>query len=333
MADVGTIDRFQRRHPIIGFPIAVIYKFSDDQGNYLAVILTYYALIAIFPLLLILSAVLGFVLEGNPRLQETLLDTALSQFPIIGDQLGRPEGLSGNTTAVVVGALAVTYGAMGLGNAGQHVMYTAWAVPRNSRPNPFALRFRALLLVTFAGTTIILITLLSTIASNYRVFGLEFIRQIEWLIRLGSIAVITVLFTFLFWWSSGRIGRWRTMLPGAFAVAIMWQFVQFLGTMYAERVIARASAVNATFALILGLIGLIFIASFMAVIGVEINVVRARRLFPRALLTPFTDSVQLTAADQRAYRYYAKAQRHKGFETVRVDFDKGEPVERTPGEP
>ena len=123
------------------------------------------------------------------------------------------------------------------------------------------------------------------------------------------------------------------MLPGAFAVAVMWQFVQVLGSLYAERVIARASAVNATFALILGLIGLLFIASFMAVIGVEINVVRARRLYPRALLTPFTDNVQLTAADQRAYRYYAKAQRHKGFETVRVDFDKRRSVEQTPGEP
>ena len=38
------------------------------------------------------------------------------------------------------------------------------------------------------------------------------------------------------------------------------------------------------------------------------------------LLTPFTDSVDLTEADRRAYADYAKAQRHKGFQRVRVSF-------------
>ena len=54
---------------------------------------------------------------------------------------------------------------------------------------------------------------------------------------------------------------------------------------------------------------------------VEINVVRSRRLHPRSLLTPFTDDVDLTAADQRAYTQYAAAQRNKGFETVDVQFE------------
>ena len=33
---VRSIDRFQRRHPVIGFPLAVIYKYFEDQGPYLA---------------------------------------------------------------------------------------------------------------------------------------------------------------------------------------------------------------------------------------------------------------------------------------------------------
>ena len=59
----------------------------------------------------------------------------------------------------------------------------------------------------------------------------------------------------------------------------------------------------------------------MAILGVEVNVVLARRLWPRALLTPFTDAVDLTEADRRAYAMYAQMQRHKGFETVVVRFD------------
>ena len=46
-----------------------------------------------------------------------------------------------------------------------------------------------------------------------------------------------------------------------------------------------------------------------------------RRLWPRALLTPFTDRVRLTAADERAYTGYAGSERHKGFEVIDVGFD------------
>ena len=61
------LDRYQRSHPVVGFPLAVVYKFVDDQCAYLAAGLTYYAFVAIFPLLLIASSILGFVLRGVAR--------------------------------------------------------------------------------------------------------------------------------------------------------------------------------------------------------------------------------------------------------------------------
>ena len=94
-AFVDRVDEFQRRHPVVGFPLAVLYKYFDDQGPYLAAILTYYAFIATFPLLLIASSLLGFVLQGDQALQAELLDSALSRFPIVGTQLGRPRGCKG----------------------------------------------------------------------------------------------------------------------------------------------------------------------------------------------------------------------------------------------
>ncbi|MEO6605706.1 MAG: ribonuclease BN, partial [Aeromicrobium sp.] len=70
---IGRVDAYQREHTIIGFPIAVVYKYFDDQGPYLAAIVAYYAFIAIFPLLLLGSSILGFVLQDNPDLQKELL--------------------------------------------------------------------------------------------------------------------------------------------------------------------------------------------------------------------------------------------------------------------
>jgi hypothetical protein len=65
----------------------------------------------------------------------------------------------------------------------------------------------------------------------------------------------------------------------------------------------------------------IYLGAVTFVAGAEINVVRERRLWPRSLLTPFTDNVELTAGDRRAYASYAATERHKGFENVDVDFD------------
>ena len=62
-------DAFQRRHRWAALPIAVVYKFVDDQGAYLAALLTYYGFLSLFPLLLLGVTVLGYVLHDDPAAQ------------------------------------------------------------------------------------------------------------------------------------------------------------------------------------------------------------------------------------------------------------------------
>jgi inner membrane protein YhjD len=316
---VDRVDAYQRRHPVLGFPLGVVYKFFDDQGPYLAAILTYYTFIAIFPLLLIASSVLGFVLQGNEELQADLLDSALSRFPIVGTQLGRPEGLRGSTSAVVIGSAAALYGMLGLGQAAQNALNVAWAVPRNSRLNPLIGRVRSLVALVLAGVAVLAITVVAGFASNLRLLGLDDAR-LQWLSTLLSVALTAVVLSLMMRFTTSRRPSFRTSLPGGIVIAVMWHVLQALGGVYVRRVVAAASDMNGVFALVLGLFALIFLAAAIAVLGLEINVVLNRRLYPRALLTPFTDAVMLTDADRRAYDSYAKAQRHKGFQHVEVTF-------------
>lgn len=317
---VQAVDRAQRRFPPVAFPLGVLYKFFDDQGNYLAAIVTYYAFLAIFPLILLGSSILGFFLRDNPNLQQELLNSALSQFPIIGEQLAS-QGIHGSTGGVIIGTLTALYGALGLGQAIQNTVNTAWSVPRNSRPNPFLLRLRSMGLLGTAGVAVLGISILATIVNNTGALGGKPAGPIRWLLTLVTVGIIGAMLTLLFRFATTREHPLRNAAPGAFAMAVMWQVLQFVGTLYVTNVIRRTSGMNATFALVLGLIGFIYIAAVMGVIGIEINVVIARRLWPRALLTPFTDRVDLTEADRRAYAGYALMQRHKGFETVAVTFD------------
>jgi len=121
--------------------------------------------------------------------------------------------------------------------------------------------------------------------------------------------------------SSSKRQSFREVLPGALTVAVLWQVLQSVGGVYVDHVVSKADSINSVFALVLGLLALVYLASTIAVVGMEINVVIAHHLYPRALLTPFTDSVHLTEADRRVYTEYAQAQRHKGFQRVHVEFE------------
>ncbi len=321
MTLIERLDRFQQRHPQAGFPLAVVYKFADDQGNYLAALITYYAFLALFPLLLLASSILGFLLQGNEALQQQILDSALRQFPIIGDQLGKPGGLRGSSTAVVIGVVGALYGSLGVAQAAQNAMNIAWSVPRNHRPNPIAARFRSMMLLATAGLAILGTTMLSALGSSASAFGAELGAGLRIVAALLSMALNAVVFVLLFRLATTHPHSLRTAAPGAIGAAVLWQLLQLIGAAYVGHVVREANATNGVFALVLGLIAWIYLGAVTIVIGAEINVVRARHLYPRALLTPFTDNVDLTRADREAYTDYAEAQRTKDFESVEVDFE------------
>src|SRR3954468_8282791 len=183
------VDRYQRRHPGAGFPIAVLYKFSDDDGHFLAALITYYGFLALFPLLLLLSTVLGLLLRGNPDLQQQVLDSALRELPVIGSQLGRPEELGGGITGLVVGTLVALYGGTGLGQAMQHTMNTAWAVPRHRRPDPVTARGRSLLLLGSLGLLVVASTVLSALGSGAATYEGGFSGPLHVLLTAVSVLV------------------------------------------------------------------------------------------------------------------------------------------------
>ncbi len=225
--------------------------------------------------------------------------------------------------------LAALYGAMGLGQALQNTQHVAWSVPRNSRPNPFYARVKTLILLLTAGLSLLAVTVVSTIASTTDVFTEVIGGGLKQLLPVLTVLVVGTGLSYLFRFAAtGQHSFWRAA-PGGFTLAVMWQLLQIGGAAYVDRTLVNTSSMTKTFGLVLGLIGFLWIGSVMAVLATEVNVVLARRLWPRALLTPFTDNVRLTEADKRAYVSYARMQRHKGFEKVVVRWEPG-PAEKPP---
>jgi membrane protein len=315
---LSRLDRYQRGHSWLGLPLAVLYKLNDDQGIYLASLITYYGFVSLFPLLLIGVSALGFVLHGDPGLRGEILHSAVSDFPIIGAQLtSNIHGYGGSGAALAIGIIGSVYGALGLAQATQNAMNVIWGVPRNKRPNPIKARGRSLFLVLLLGIGVLVTTGLSGLGTTLGSFG----PGARVGVTILSFAVNCGLFLVAFRLLTARVVSNRDVAPGALIAAVAWQVLQELGTYYVAHELKGSSEVYGTFGYVLGLIAWIYLEALVVMLCAELNVVLRHRLWPRALLTPFTDRVTLTGADRRAYRSYAQAQRFKGFERVDVSFE------------
>ena len=135
------VDEFQQRRAWLAFPVAVWKKFGDDEAGNLAALIAYSALVAIFPLLLLLVTVLDIVLKNNPELKAKVLKAAVDQYPVIGPQLQGSIGhLSQKGIALAVAAIGIFIGALGVSNSLQNALNSAWEIPFARRPGFPSLR-------------------------------------------------------------------------------------------------------------------------------------------------------------------------------------------------
>jgi membrane protein len=336
MSAVQRLDRYQREHRWLGFPLAVIYKFFDDRGPHLAAMVTYYAFVSLFPLLLLLFSALGFFLQGHAEVRHDIVQSVLRNFPTIGPDLKHNiETFRGSGLALAVGVIGTLYGGLGAMQAAQASFNQIYGVPRNEQPNPLASRLRSLGLLLLLGSGVLVSTGGSAVLATAN--GIS--RQLGPAIEVGgyllNYAISVALFTAAFQLLTATQLRRRQVVTGGAIAAGGWVGLQILGSSFIARSLTNSNALYGVFAVVLATLAWFYLQSLILMLAAEVNVVRYRRLWPRSLLTPFTDEVELTAADRRAYEMYAAAQRFKGFERVTADFrpaagDSLEPEPPTP---
>jgi membrane protein len=325
MSVVARLDARQQRRSWLGLPIAVGYKFFDDQGGYLAALIAYYGFLSLFPLLLLAITILGFVLVHEPALRDRIITSALVDFPIVGRQVTDDiNGYRGSGVALVFGIIGSLYGGLGVAQAGQNAMNVVWAVPRNLRPNPLQSRVRSLRLIVLLGLGILLTTALSALSSSAQSYAHDLIgvgAGLRVLAFIVAVAANMVLFVVAFRLLTVEPVTVRDVWVGAVVAGLIWQLLEVVGTYILGHEVAGATEVYGTFGFVLGLVFWIYLEAVVVVFCAELNVVLRDRLWPRALLTPFTDDVVLTAADEQVYDDMASAQQAKGFEQIEVTFD------------
>ncbi len=322
-AIVRKLDGAQEARAWLAFPLAVVKKFGEDQSGNLAALIAYYAFFSIFPLMLVFVTILGFVLGHDPALQHKVFDTALGQFPIIGNQRSGVaiHPLTGSVFGLVVGLLLALWSGLGVANAAQNAFNTLYGVSRADRPNMLQRTLHSLVLVVGVGTGLIVTTFISGAVTGAGSLGISLGAGGRVIGAVVAIVLNTAVFAFAFNWLTVRDIAYRDVLPGAALAAVAWQVLQYAGTALVTHKVKGASGTYGTFAVVIGLLGWFYLQAQITLLCAEINVVRRFRLWPRALVeAPKTD------ADYRALEGYAELNRmvdHQGVET-RFDREGGE---------
>jgi hypothetical protein len=118
---------------------------------------------------------------------------------------------------------------------------------------------------------------------------------------------------------------WRPLVPGALIGGAGWTLLQYVGGALVEHSLRNSSQVYGFFAVVLGLLAWIFLGAQLTLYAAEINVVRARRLWPRSLVQP-----PLTAADEQVLTDVVVQAKSRPEQALEVGFETegGEPIRK-----
>jgi membrane protein len=276
-APLRGFDRFQREHRYLAAPIGVVKKFGEDEGGSMVSLIAYRAFFSLFPLLLLLTTILGYVLADDPSLRERAIESTLSQFPVIGTQL-KGGGLTGSGVALAVGIVGSLLAGLGVVLETERCFDKVWGVADDDLHGFLGSRLRAIgLLVALGGLAVV-----STVVSGLVAGGSDLFGPV-WGILIAT-ALNLVVFGAVFRLLTSSEVDTRALVPGIAIATIGWELLQLLGGWYVSHEVRNATPVYGTFALVIGLLAWIHLGAFFTVLGAEANVVRARRLWPRSLL-------------------------------------------------
>ena len=309
---IRRVDATQQRFSPTAFVFGVVKKYGDDNGGVLVSNLAFSAFRALFPLLLILVTVLGLAASIDAGFRQDVINAVAHQIPQIGGQLtGHVKQLRRTSIiGLIVGLIGLVWGATGLAQAGLFTMAQVWNLPGPARPGFVQRLGRAMEFLGVLGVGVILTTLLASL-NTYGKKAVIFVILAEAAAVLVNVGMYLLSFRVL----TPKGVPIQKLIPGAVVGGIGWTLLQILGTYLVHHFVHSSSTIG-YFATVLGLVAYIYLAVELTVYAAEINVVLARRLWPRSIVQP-----PLTEADRSSMALQALQNQRREEQHIEVSFD------------
>jgi len=275
------VGRLRDRSAFVDVAVATMEKRKADNERRLAAEITYYSFFSVFPLLMVFVTVIQTMFGDKAK--DQIVNSALSQFPVIGTQLlNQISSPGGRGLATVVGLLIALWAGTRAFESFDHAIYVIWRGPGAPPTSVMKGRLRGLVVMLILGLAILVTTIAGSILSRIDFLPVG-VKPLTWLVSIAlNTAVILLVFAFV----NPDGPQWRAELPGAIIGGVGWTILQTVGALFVDYVIRGASDTYGTFAVVIGLLTWINVQIRLVLLAAEINSVLARRQHASAPDTP-----------------------------------------------
>jgi len=292
------IDSWQRKTPVGGFVVAVAKKYSDDQAGYLAVLLTYYGFLVIFPLMLVTTTVIKQLLPIGSQFRNKLITNLTAHVPIIGSQLsGNVHGLHHSGLALVVSILLTIYGMRGIANATQYSLNHIWLIPKDKRPRFPHNTVKSMAIVVAVGIGFLATAALSSYIST---LGHSLLTRVITVAVSFAILALTLQVTFII--GTAKNQKHHQVFRVALYAAVGLEILQLIGGYIIINELGHLTSLYGLFAAVLGLIFWLYLMAQIVVYAVEAGSVRDMKLWPRGIVSAAPTAQDHIALDKYRQR-------------------------------
>lgn len=254
----------------------------NSEGLTHAASIAYYALLSLFPFLLLVLSILGSV-TSDPGDRDAVVRFVFRYFPRQFDFVTRQlDAFSQQTVQLGIGGfLALLWASLGVFNAVSSAVNHAWGVER--RRSFLMHRFISFLMMLSAGAIFIIALALASVSrvapTNWFWSLMERSRWFVWLTHVTADYGATVLLigcvALLFYFIPNTEMRFRYVWPGAIVTGLLWRAALSLFAWYA-RDLAAWNVVHGSIATVVVFLLWIYVSAVILLYGVEMTAAYAR---------------------------------------------------------
>ncbi|MFN3255869.1 MAG: YihY/virulence factor BrkB family protein [Ilumatobacter sp.] len=235
-----------------------------------ASLLSFFAFLSVFPLMLAATTILGFVLADNDELRQRLIDGALSDIPGLSTDLAAGE-IDGNYIALIVGVLGALWSSTKAFVGLQGALDDTWEIHVDDRAAMPKQRGKALVGILILGGAQLGSIVLATIVSAA---GLPTLGAIG--IIVGQVAINIVVMAAMYRYLTSATTTWASVFPGAVIAGSIFTLLQHTGTLIVRRITENAGDTYGQFALVLGIVTWLGLVAITMLMCAEFNAARER---------------------------------------------------------
>jgi YihY family inner membrane protein len=308
------LDAAQKATKPTGVAVATFKKFSEDNSTSLASMIAFWAFFSIFPLMMVLVTILGFVLPASTK--DTVLTHVAAMFPLLDAK--SIKGLTGTWWPLVAGGVTALWSGLGVVRTTQTAFNSVWEIPYHERPGLIEQVLRSLWVLSTIGVGLVATTLISGfVTSSSTGVNLGTAGRIGGYVL--AIVLDVGLFIAAFRMLTDREITTRDVLPGAIFSGLVFFVLEQLSSFIIARHLQSAQSTYGHFATVITILWWFYIQAIVTLLGAQLNVVLKERLHPRSLV-----EAPQTEADHRVLQAYAAERTYQPEEKVRAQVERRE---------